>query len=97
MPVPPIEDLIALGLNFSNLILAIALTIIYGKTLKTIKSPLTWGLLIFSLAFILENLSNLFWLGTILRAGDYGLTIFQLTANIIEMVALIVLVRLSLK
>ena len=97
MPVPPIEDLIVTGLNFANIILAVALAIIYGKNLKAIRSNFTMGLFIFSLAFILENISNLFWLGTILLAGNYGLTVFQLSANLIEMVALIVLLRLSLK
>ena len=97
MPIPPIEDLIVLGFNFVNVILAIGLAVIYGKNLKSIKSNFTLGLFIFSVAFILENISNIIWLGTILREGNYGLTIFQLSANLIKMVALVVLVRLSLK
>ena len=97
MPWPPVIDLVVMGFNFLNVILAIVLIVIYAKTLKSIKSNFTWGLLLFALVLLLENLSGLFWLGTLLRAGDYSLTAFQASVNVLEFVALAVLTRLSLK
>ena len=97
MPWPPVIDLVVMGFNFLNVILAIVLIVIYAKTLRSIKSNFTWGLLLFALVLLLENISGLFWLGTLLRAGDYSLTMFQASVNVLEFIALAILVRLSLK
>ena len=97
MPWPPLIDLVVMGFNFLNVILAIVLIVIYSKTLRSVKSNFTWGLLIFALAVLLQNISGLFWLETILRAGNYGMTTFQGSVNVLQFVALVVLAKLSLK
>ncbi len=97
MVIPPIEDLIVTGFNLANVALAIILAIIYGKNLKTIRSSFTISLFVFSFALLFENLSNLYWFGSLILANQYGITLFQLSTNIIEFIALAVLVRLSFK
>jgi hypothetical protein len=93
----PLPDALTVIFNMVNVVLILVLVVIYAKNFQAIRSNFTIGLLIFALAFLLQNISNLFWISRLLTSGDFNLTMFQLTANFVQIVAFIILVRLSLK
>jgi len=93
----PIADNITLGLIAINIILTIALVVIYMRSYRAISSKVTLGLLVFAGAFLLENLIDFYFYNSILQQSIFGLTTFHLAVNFIEMIALLVLAWVTWK
>jgi hypothetical protein len=91
------EDYIVLGLTFVNIILTAMLVSVYYKSHRTVKSPLTLGMVFFAGAFLLENIMNFYFYSSILQAGVYGTTVFHLVVAFVEMIALMALLYVTWK
>ena len=92
-----IQDTITLGFIGVNIILTIILVIIYTKNYKVIKSKMTLGLLFFAVAFLLENIIDLFFYNLMISQLAFDFTTVHFTVNLIEMIGLLVLSYISLK
>ena len=93
----PLQDQIALVLIGINIILTILLVIIYVRSYRTISSKVTLGLLFFSLAFLVENIMNFYFYSYLLMQAIFGITLFQLVVNFVEMIALALLLWVTWK
>jgi len=93
----PLIDTLILVLIGVNIVVALALLVIFLKNYKAISSRLTLGLLLFAAAVLVENLANLYFYNSILLQQIYGLTTFILVGNLLEMLALIVLAWVTWK
>ena len=92
-----IQDTITLGFIGVNIILTIILVVIYTRNYKVIKSKMTLGLLFFAVAFLLENIIDLFFYNLMIAQLAFDFTTVHFTVNLIEMIGLLVLSYISLK
>ena len=93
----PIQDNITLLLIVMNIVLTIVLVYVYSKNYRKISSKYTLGLLFFSVAFMLENIMNLYFYNSLLQQSIVGFTMFHLSVNFIEMVGLAFLLYVTWK
>lgn len=93
----PLEDTAILGIIILNVILTIILAIIYFRSYRTISSKMTLGLVIFAVAFLAEHILNFFFYNSLLEQGITGITTFHFTVNVLQMIALLILVWVTLK
>ncbi|MFH1977815.1 MAG: hypothetical protein ABIJ92_00625 [Candidatus Aenigmatarchaeota archaeon] len=92
-----LEDTLTLGLIFVNIVLAIALFVIYARSFKAINSKTTLGLLFFSLAFVIENIFNFYFYNSLIVQELLSLTTFNFAVNLLEMIGLIILLWVTWK
>ena len=93
----PLVDDVTLGLIGINILLTLILAAIYLKNYRAISSKVTLGFLFFAAAFLVENLVDFYFYQSILQQAIYGLTTFHFVVNLVEMVALLVLVWVTWK
>jgi len=93
----PIEDTAVLGLVLINIILTLALVLIFYKNHKLIRSKMTLGMLFFAGAFLVHNIANFYFYNSLIVQEIFGFTTFHLVVNFLEMVGLIALVYISYK
>ena len=93
----PLQDDITMGLIIGNIILTIVLLSIYYKNHRAIRSKLTFGLMFFAIAFLVENLLNLFFYSSLLSQSIFGVTTFHFAVNLLEMVGLLILLYVTWK
>jgi len=93
----PMEDTIVLGMMFVNILLTVALVLIFYKNHKLVRSKITLGMLFFAGAFLLHNIANFYFYNSLLVQEIFGFTTFHLVVNLLEMVGLIALVYISLR
>lgn len=86
MPIPPIQDIVTLLLIFINVILTLILFSIYLKNYRKINSKMTLGLTIFAGMFLIENILNMYFYGTMSLTGGTIVTTYQLMVNFFELI-----------
>lgn len=91
------QDTFTLGVIFVNIILTLVLLTIYGRNYKALKSKMVLGLLFFSIAFLLENIMDLFFYNTLLSQAMFDFTLVHLSVNILEMIGLLILLYVTWK
>ncbi len=93
----PLEDLITLGTIAVNILLTLVLIGVYFKNYRTISSKMTLGLLLFAIAFLAENVLDLFFYNIILQQGIFGMTTIITSVNLLQLAALAVLLWVTWK
>ena len=92
-----VQDIAVLAVMLVNSALLIALIFVYLRNYMSVKSSITLGMLLFSVALFLENIMNLYFYKSIMTAGILEITSFQLLVSVFEMAAIIVLLYVTLK
>ncbi len=93
----PIEDTVVLGLIVINVVLTLALVLLFYKNHKLIRSKMTFGMLFFAGAFLLHNIANLYFYNSLLLQEIFGFTTFHLVVNFLELVGLVALLYITWK
>lgn len=93
----PLEDTAILGVIVVNIVLTLILASVYFRNYRAISSRITLGLVVFTLAFLAENLFDFFFYNSILQQGITGLSTFHLTVNLFQMAALVILLWVTWK
>ncbi len=86
-----IWDTATLALIVVNVILTLLLVFVYTKNYKQIKSKMTFGLLFFALAFLVENIIDFYFYNLMIAQSAFDFTTIHFTVNLIEMIGLLVL------
>jgi len=92
-----IFDELILGLIIVNIILTVVLLLIYSRNYRTISSKFTLGLVFFALAFLVENVLNLLFYGSLLAQGIDFITTYQFIINVLELAGLLILAWITWK
>ena len=92
-----IQDTVTLGLIIVNVILTLILVVVYSKNYRAIKSKMTLGLLFFALAFLFENLIDLYFYNLMITQLEFDFTTIHFAVNFIEMIGLFVLSYITWK
>ena len=82
-------DNVVLGLIGVNILLTAILIAIYGRNLKLVKSKMTFGMIFFAAAFLVENVLSLYFYNTMLLQGINFVTTFNLVVKFFEMIGLL--------
>ena len=90
-------DEIVLGLNGVNIILTLVLVAIYAINLRTVKSRMTFGMLLFALMFLIENVMGLYFYNSLMIQGITSITTFHLVVKFLEMLGLLTLLYVTWK
>ena len=93
----PLEDDITLGLIVINIILTIVLLVLYYKSHRLVKSGMTFGLIFFMFAFLLENLLDFFFYNSLVTQSIFGFTTSYFVVNALQMVGLLILLYITWK
>ena len=80
-----------------NIVLLVALMLIYANLFLKTRSPFTVGLLIFAFVFLVRDLTSSPFITSIYGFRAYGLGPFAFLPGVFELVALSVLLYLSVK
>ncbi len=89
-------DLIVFGIMGLNVILTAILVLIYSKNFRKLRSKFTAGLLLFALAFLIQNIASIVFYKSVLILYN-GLTTFQMAVSGLQLVGLILLLYVTWK
>jgi hypothetical protein len=90
-------DQIVLGLNGINILLTLVLIAIYSVNLRTVRSRMTFGMLLFAVMFLIENALGLYFYNSLLTQGITSITTFHLLVKFLETLGLLVLLYVTWK
>ncbi len=93
----PMEDMAVLGMIFINIVLTLALVLIFYKNHKLVRSGMTLGMLFFAGAFLIQNIANFYFYNSLLVQEIFGFTTFHIVVNFLELVGLAALLYISYK
>jgi hypothetical protein len=90
-------DEIVLGLNGINILLTVVLVAIYSMNFRTVRSRMTFGMLLFAAMFMIENVMGLYFYNSLLVQGITSITTFHLVVKFLEMLGLLTLLYVTWK
>jgi hypothetical protein len=90
-------DQIVLGLNGINILLTLILIAIYAMNFRTVRSKMTFGMLLFAVMFLIENALSLYFYNSLLMQGITSITTFHLVVKFLEMLGLLTLLYVTWK
>ncbi|MGI0149039.1 MAG: hypothetical protein ACREDF_05860 [Thermoplasmata archaeon] len=92
--------MIDLGLAAASIVVLVALLFLYGSNFRTLRSPLSLGLIIFAALFLVENLAAIYFyvsLNETLTGTAFGASVAMpmLVLNTVELIGLTTLFYVS--
>lgn len=76
-------------------LLLIALLLVYGRSLKKIKSSFTIGLFVFAALFLVQNIVSLYFYATMMDYYAQEVAVHAFILALLEAIAFLVLLRIT--
>jgi hypothetical protein len=93
---------IAAVFALANTVLILILVVLYSSSFRKIRSPFTLGLILFAVFFLLQNLAIIIFWFQLYQLGPTAAIVnsaspYMTVINLVETIALISLVRVTIK